>query len=88
MKQTVVYFNDSDRAVGVSVGTLYAENTVVLQPLQIGLFDVELEEGEAVWVKRWNRSVLISKVGKDAIKDLNGIRPPSQREITTSPENK
>lgn len=84
MKQKVFYFNDSDKAVCVSVDTLYQENTVVLQPLQIGEFELELNEGEAVWIKRWNRSVLISKVDASAVKNIQGLRPSSQREVSTS----
>jgi len=88
VKQKVFYYNDSDKAIGVSVETLYQENTIILKPLQLGEFEVELEEGEAILVKRWNRSVLIGRVDKNGTKNLQGIRPSSQAKIPTSMDNK
>jgi len=88
MKQKVCYYNDSKTVQRVYVDTLAIENSVLLQPLQLGIFDVELEEGEAIWVKTWGYYVLIAKVDKNGVKNLQGLRPDSQAEKPASEGNK
>jgi len=79
VKQKVVYFNDSAKAVCVHVDTRYQEDTIVLQPLETGVFWIELEESDAVFIHRWNRAVLIGRYVNGATQDIKGRRPSSQK---------
>lgn len=71
MKKKIMYLNDKSKPVTLAVGDFH--NMRVLHPQQSITFEMEVPDGDGIFVKSWDNTILISTVDKEAL-----CKPTSQ----------
>lgn len=78
MKQKVFYYNNTNKALMMSVDNFSVNNTVTLEPCELGEFEIDVKEGQGVFVKLWGSYGFISTMPLNS--GISTIRPSSQKD--------
>lgn len=74
----VYYYNDEKHGVALAVNTLHYTRLV---PAQQGiLVDIEFSESQSLYIKKWDKMVLISTINSDNLPETDVWRQDGKSE--------